>query len=283
MKLFVFGLGYSALHFVRTRGARFPLVAGTVRDAAKAADLARQGLTVRIFEGATGDAAVATDLRGVEALLVSVPPGERDPVLEHFGEPIAAAPSLRSIVYLSSIGVYGDHDGGWVDEATLPRPVSARSRERVDAEAAWAAFGRSHGKSVHLLRLGGIYGPGRSGIDNLRRGTARRLVKRGQVFNRIHVEDIARAIEAAFGHSAAGGAWNVTDDLPAPPQDVVAYAAEVIGMEPPPEIDFESADLTPMARSFYSENKRVDNARLKRDLGVRLAYPTYREGLKALA
>lgn len=283
MKLFVFGLGYSALHFVRTRRDRFPLIAGTARDQAKTAELAREGLAVRIFSETQWDAAIVTELRDAEALLVSVPPGERDPVLAHFSEPIAAAPSLRSIVYLSTVGVYGDHGGGWVDETTALRPTSARSRERVETEEAWAAFGRNHGKAVHNLRLGGIYGPGRSGIDNLRRGRARRLVKPGQVFNRIHVEDIARAIEAAFLHEGSGGAWNVTDDLPAPPQDVVAYAADLIGMAPPPEIAFDGAELTPMARSFYSENKRVDNARLKRELGVSLAYPTYKEGLKALS
>lgn len=283
MNLFVFGLGYSALHFVRTRKERFRLIAGTVRERAKADTLAAGGLRVRVFDGAYGDDAVGVDLQDVEALLISVPPGERDPVLAHWAEVIAAAPGLRTIVYLSTIGVYGDAGGAWVDETAELNPISGRNRERVDAECAWAAFGVQHRKPVHLLRLGGIYGPGRSAIDTLRNGTARRLVKPGQVFNRIHVEDIARAIEAAFDHHGGGRAWNVTDDLPAPPQDVIAFAAHLIGVEPPPEIPFETADLSPMARSFYSSNKRIDNTRLKRDLGVRLAFPTYREGLAALA
>jgi nucleoside-diphosphate-sugar epimerase len=282
MDLFVFGLGYSALHFVRTRRDGLASVAGTVRGADKAQRLAGEGIAALRFDDGVRDAALADRLARASALLVSVPPSTTDPVLQRYLDAIGAASRLATIVYLSTIGVYGDHGGGWVDEATPPRPAGPRGRERLEAETAWIALGRRTGKAVHVLRLGGIYGPGRSALDKLRDGTARRLVKPGQVFNRIHVEDIARSIDAAFADRSPGGVWNVTDDEPAPPQDVIAYAAALLGIGAPPEVAFETADLPAMARSFYSENKRVANTRLKRDLGVRLAYPTYREGLAAL-
>jgi nucleoside-diphosphate-sugar epimerase len=204
-------------------------------------------------------------------------------VLTHFESAITAAPDLQCIIYLSSIGVYGDANGTWIDEDAPTEPNSARNRARVIVEQEWITFGTRAGKKVTILRLAGIYGPGRNALVNLRGGKARRIVKSGQVFNRIHVEDIARAIEAAFAANAPGGIFNITDDEPAPPQDVIAYAAELLGVEPPTEIPFESADLAPMARSFYSSNKRVSNRRLKEQLRVRLCYPTYREGLRALA
>ena len=236
---------------------------------------------IRRFPGE--EDAIARDLASSDAVLVSIPPGAAgDPVLAAFGETIAAAPHLRWIGYLSTIGVYGDHAGGWVDEATPPRPVSARSRERVAAEEAWASLGRASGKAVQVFRLAGIYGPGRSALDKLADGTAKRLVKPGQVFNRIHVDDIAAVLAASLDRPRAGAIYNVTDDEPAAAQDVVAHAAELAGVPPPPEIPFEEAELTPMARSFYGENKRVRNALIRDELGVRLAYPTYREGLAAI-
>jgi nucleoside-diphosphate-sugar epimerase len=280
-ELFVFGLGYSALHFLRTRRRRWMGAAGTVRDAAKAVALTTEGIDTYVFNPATIDPAVQKRLATTSALLISAPPGANDPVLGRLSLSRDEAPALKSIVYLSTVGVYGDHNGAWIDESTPLRPTSARSRERVAAEAAWLALGEARGIPVHILRLGGIYGPGRSALEKVRDGTARRLIKPGQVFNRIHVEDISRAIEAAFS-AQTGGVWNVTDDEPAPPQDVIAYAAELLGLPPPPDMAFETAELSPMARSFYGENKRVGNIRLKRELGVALAYPTYREGLKAL-
>ncbi len=196
-------------------------------------------------------------------------------------EPLASARHLRSVVYLSTVGVYGDHGGAWIDEETVPAPKSRRSVARLEAEAAWQAIADKAGWSLAILRLSGIYGPGRNALVNLAKGTARRLVKPGQVFNRIHVADIAAAVDAAMSKELSG-AFNVTDDLPAPPQDVVAFAAELMGVEPPPEIPFETADLTPMARSFYGENKRVSNARMKQEMSLELAFPTYRDGLQAL-
>ena len=170
-----------------------------------------------------------------------------------------------------------------MDETTPTAPVGRRSRARVAAEKAWVDIGASSGKAVHVFRLAGIYGPGRSALDNLREGTARRIVKPGQVFSRVHVEDIASVLEASMARPRPGRVYNVCDDEPAPPQDVVAYAAGLLGVEPPPEQPYETAELSPMARTFYKDNRRVRNERIKRELGVTLAYPTYREGLRGLA
>jgi nucleoside-diphosphate-sugar epimerase len=185
------------------------------------------------------------------------------------------------MIYLSTIGVYGDHAGAWVDETTPTAPLSPRGRERVLAEAQWQALGQQRGAPVAVLRLPGIYGPGRSAFDSLRAGQARRIVKPGQVFNRVHVDDIAGGIAAAIT-CRADGVFNITDDLPSPPQDVIAHAAALLGMPPPPEVAFEDANLTPMARSFYSECKRAANGRAKLVLGWQPRYPSYREGLAAI-
>jgi nucleoside-diphosphate-sugar epimerase len=283
MRLVVLGAGYSSMAFIRHMRPRLTTVTGTVRSAAKAAALAQHGVAGRVFDGVTADPALSGDIAGADALLVSIPPGPSgDPALTVFGEAIAAAPRLAWIGYLSTIGVYGDRGGGWVTEEDAPRPTSERSVQRVAAEEGWLALGARSGKAVAVLRLAGIYGPGQNALVNLRQGTAKRLVKPGQVFNRIHVADIARATEAALDHPHAGPIYNVTDDEPAPPQDVVAYAATLMGVAPPPESDFATAELSAMARSFYSENKRVSNARMREELGVSLAFPTYREGIRAL-
>ncbi|GAC1555344.1 MAG: SDR family oxidoreductase [Beijerinckiaceae bacterium] len=284
MNLFVFGLGYSAMHYVRTRGGDTH-VAGTVRTKEKAETIRIDSPRIEalVFDNSSADAAIADRLATTRRLLISIPPSDAaDPVLAIFKDAIAGAPHLDHIVYLSTIGVYGDHGGAWIDEDTPPQPNSARARARLAAEAAWIALGARTGKRITILRLAGIYGPGRNALVNLRAGTARRLIKPGQVFNRIHVEDIARTVEAAFASDAPSGIFNVTDDEPAPPQDVIAYAAELAGFAAPPESPFATADLTPMARSFYSANKRVSNRRLKERLGVVLAFPTYRVGLQAL-
>jgi len=202
-------------------------------------------------------------------------------VLTAFRETILERmPKLAWIGYLSTVGVYGDHGGGWVDETTPLKPVSQRSVERVAAEGAWEAIAASRGVPLAILRLSGIYGPGRNAFVNLAEGKARRLVKPGQVFNRIHVEDIAGSLQL-LADDAIGGIFNVTDDEPAPPQDVVEFAAKLAAVPVPPEIDFDTATLSPMARSFYGENKRVSNARMKRT-GYTFSYPTYREALAAL-
>ena len=282
MRLFVFGLGYSADAFVRRISSRCEKITATTRSAEKAERLAERGITPVLFDGSAPSDGVRAALADATHVLVSIAPGEAgDSVLAHHGADLAAArPSW--IGYLSTVGVYGNHDGGWVDEETPCRPVSRRSRQRVEAEEAWLAFAARHGIPVQIFRLSGIYGPGRNTFMNFEKGTARRLIKPGQVFNRIHVEDIAGTLEAAIGAGPTTRIFNVTDDEPAPPQDVVAYAADLLGVAPPPEQDFETAELSPMARSFYGENKRVSNERVKRELGYTFRYPDYRTALNAL-
>lgn len=283
MNLFVFGLGFSGKTIAERRMARGDRVAGTVRTRNKAQGLVAAGLSARVFGPDGRDNAIDTDLAESDALLISAPPGTGgDPVLAAYAGQIAAAPKLRWIGYLSTIGVYGDHQGAWVDEQTPATPTNARSRERADAEQAWLAFGAANNIAVQIFRLAGIYGPGQSQLVQLARGAARRIVKPGQVFNRIHVDDIARTVDASLDRPRAGAIYNVTDNEPAPPQDVVSFAASLCGVEPPPEISVDDAGLTEMGRSFYAESKRVRNDLLRNELGVTLAYPTYREGLTAL-
>lgn len=283
MNLFVFGLGFSGRTIAERRMARGDRVAGTVRARDKAQALAAAGLSARVFGPDGRDNAIDADLAESDALLISVPPGNGgDPVLAACPRQIAAAPRLRWIGYLSTIGVYGNHDGAWVDEQTPATPTNIRSRERAAAEQAWLAFGAANNIAVHIFRLAGIYGPGQNQLMQLARGTARRIIKPGQVFNRIHVEDIARAVDASLERPRAGAIYNVTDNEPAPPQDVVTFAAMLCGVAPPPEISIDDAGLTEMGRSFYAESKRVRNDLLRNELGVTLAYPTYREGLTAL-
>jgi nucleoside-diphosphate-sugar epimerase len=287
--LFCFGLGYCAEHYMAEFGARFDRIAGTVRTREKAAVIAASrfgghAVEAFVFDGNDATPEVSAALMDADALLVSVPPGEGgDPVLTQCAEAIAGAPHLQSIVYLSTVGVYGDHGGGWVDETTPPAPISDRSRERLAAEQAWAALGSRAGKAVAILRLSGIYGPGRNALAQVARATAKRIDRPGQVFNRIHVADIAQAIEAAF-ERGADGVFNVTDDDPTPQGVPVAFASELLGVAAPPDIPFAEAakSMTPMGLSFYGESKRVRNAKLKRELGVTLRFPTYREGLRAL-
>jgi nucleoside-diphosphate-sugar epimerase len=281
VKIFCFGLGYSALQFLASQESVQP--SGTVREADKALALRRDGVEAFVFDGQRAEAAMATSLAAAEALLVSIAPGAEDPVLKRFAGAIGAMRRLRAIVYLSTIGVYGDHGGAWVDETSQTSPRSERGRARLAAEQQWRALGASMDVPVHLLRLAGIYGPGRNLLIKLRSGEARRIVKPGQTFNRTHVEDIAQAIALTLGAAGQGGVWNVADEEPAPPQDVIAFAAGLLGLPPPPEEPFETADMTPMARSFYADNKRVAIAKLKRELGFAPKYPTYREGLRALA
>ena len=275
MRLFILGLGYSARHFVRRFGGSFSHVAGTVRDPAKRNDVA--DIELHRFAGSRPAEATVDRIRDADILLVSIPPGRTgDPALAALGDVLAA--HRRKVVYLSTIGVYGDHAGGWVDETTPPQSSLERARMRVAAEQAWTET--AHG-NVAILRLAGIYGPGRNALVTLRGGTARRIIKPGQVFNRIHVDDIASAIMAAINHES-GATWNVCDDEPAPPQDVITYAAQLMGIAPPAEEAFATAEMSAMARSFYASSARVSNAKLKRELGVTLDYPTYRHGLDAL-
>ena len=284
--LVCFGLGYSAHQWLTEYGRRFDRIVATTTDAARAAELttsARQGFKALAFDGSVASPALTDAIAQSEAVLTSVPPDvSGDPVLRTCGEALARAP-LRGIVYLSSVGVYGNHDGAWVDEASECRPVKDHNAYRLVAECAWQELGARIGAPVALLRLSGIYGPGRSALDNVRRGTARRIAKPGQVFNRIHVADVAQAIEAAFARNATG-IFNVTDDEPTPAGDPIVFAAKLLGVATPPEISFDEAKTTmsPFAASFYTDVKRVRNAKLKSELGVALRYPSYREGLASL-
>lgn len=286
MNLFVFGLGYSATSAVNNLAAHCRRTGGSVtattRSHDKAKAMADKGIQAHVFTGeAPGDAALIADIKAATHILMSIAPGESDPVLLHHRGDILSAAGLEWIGYYSTVGVYGDHEGAWVDEFAPLKPSSRRSKERVDAESGWTALGHERGIPVALIRLAGIYGPGRNTLVNLHEGSARRIVKKGQVFNRIHVEDIAQITERA-AILKADGVFNGADNEPSPPQDVVEYGARLMGLPVPLDIPFETANLSAMGRSFYGETKRVANARLKADLGVDLLYPTYREALNAL-
>jgi nucleoside-diphosphate-sugar epimerase len=285
--LLCFGLGYSAEHFIALYGDGFDRIVGTVRGAERAAVLNARfagRLKALVFDGKSASDELAHAIGEAAAALVSIPQDQGgDPVLRACAEALRRAQHLRAIVYLSTVGVYGDRAGGWVDEDSPAKPNTARSRERLAAEQAWRDFAGRRGIPVAVLRLAGIYGPGRNALTQIARGQARRIVKQGQVFNRIHVADIAQAIDAALAGNASG-IFNVADDEPAPPSDPLAFAAQLLGRPPPPEISYEQAaqSMSPLAKSFWEECRRVKNDKLKRDLGVTLRYPTYREGLRAL-
>ena len=281
--LFCFGLGYSAGVLARRLAAKGWAISGTSTTEAGAAQLREQGYNGLVFDGKTRARETVAALQSATHCLLSIPPGPAgDPALRTYGDDIAACPNLLWTGYFSTVGVYGDANGDLVDETTPARPASERGQRRLDAENTWLELGRRTGKAVVIFRLPGIYGPGRSAIEDLKSGTARRIVKPGQVFNRIHVDDIASTVEASIAMPRAGRVYNVTDDAPGPPQDVVAFGAQLLGLPVPPDIDFATAALSPMARSFYSESKRVANARIKAELGVRLAFPSYKEGLQAI-
>ena len=251
-------------------------VIGTTRSEDKAAQLQAEGVEPRIWPGAN----MAPALDAATHLLISPAPTEAgDPVLNALGPEIAARrDQFKWVGYLSTTGVYGDHGGGWVDEDTALTPATKRGQMRVEAEANWRAVGLP----LHIFRLAGIYGPGRGPFAKVRAGTARRIIKPGQVFSRIHVEDIAQVLAASIARPDPGAIYNLCDDDPAPPEEVIGHAAELLGLPLPPAEDFATADMKPMARSFYAESKRVRNDRIKDDLDVVLKYPTYREGLAAL-
>ena len=279
--LVIFGLGQSARAFVKRFGADYSSIIATVRDSASASPM--QGVEIMDFNDTGFDPRLTQAVGGADVILCSVPPdAEGDPVLEWFGDTIQAATQLKWLGYLSTIGVYGDHQGGWVDETTPVQGDSERSHRRVMAEQLWQALAQDAGLPLHIFRLAGIYGPAQNALVQLRRGTAKRVIKPGQVFNRIHVDDIAQVLAASIRQPRPMAVYNVTDDHPCPPQDVVTYAAELLGVTPPAEVAFEQANFTEMARSFYSQNKCVYNRLIREELGVTLLYPTYREGLQAL-
>jgi len=279
--LFCFGFGYSALALARRLITLGWVVTGTCRSAEKATALREAGFSATLFDREQPVDARALD--GVTHLLVSVPPDAAgDPVLTRHGNDIAALPGLSWLGYLSTTGVYGDRGGGWVDETAQLLPTGERGRRRVAAEQGWLRLWHDRGVPVHIFRLAGIYGPGRSAFDALRAGTAKRIDKPGQVFSRIHVEDLATVLVASIGQPRSGAVYNVCDDDAAPPEALVAHAATLLGVPQPPLVPLEDAGLSPMARSFYEDNKRVSNRLIKTELGVSLRYPDFRAGLAAI-
>ncbi len=272
------GHGYSAAALARRlEGWR---IIGTTRRTEKADRLRAHGIEPVLWPGEDLSPAIAEATH----ILVSIAPNdEGDVILGHYSDAIAkAAPHLKWVGYLSTTGVYGDHQGGWVDEDTPLAPTTKRGRIRVLAESQWQALAERSGLPLHIFRLAGIYGPGRGPFEKVRNGTARRIIRENQFFSRIHVEDIATVLAASIANPDPGAIYNVADDDPSPPEDVLAEAARLLGLPLPPEVPFEEADMSPLARSFYAESKRVRNERIKRDLGVALAYPDYRAGLAAL-
>lgn len=280
-RLFIFGIGYCGLALAHAALAAGWRVAGTSRSAGKCAELRAHGIEAVPFH--RGHPLEETVLAGTTHLLSSVPPDEAgDPVLDAAGDALARLGRIEWQGYLSTTGVYGDRGGGWVDETSDLQPVGERGRRRVAAEQGWQDLGTRTGTPTHRFRLPGIYGPGRSPLDDLKAGTARRIDKPGQVFSRVHVDDIVQVLRASMAKPLPGAAYNVTDDEAAASPDVIAFAAGLLGLSPPPLIPFAEAALSPMAASFYAESKRVRNERIKRELGVTLRYPTYREGLRAI-
>lgn len=278
--LLCFGFGYSAQALARQLGPEWQITGTSRGERDASTQAARHVRVLRFDRDQPLDPAV---FAGVTHLLFSVPPDEAgDPVFDRHRDNIAALRDLAWLGYLSTTGVYGDRDGGWVDERAELRPTSERGRRRAAAEAAWLSLWRDRGLPVHIFRLAGIYGPGRSPFDALRAGTARRIDKPGQVFSRIHVDDLASVLLASIARPRPGAVYNVCDDEPASPIEVIAHAAALLGVPAPPLVSFEAAELSPMARSFYADNKRVSNALVKAELGVCLRFPSYRGGLAAI-
>ena len=282
-RLFCFGLGYSVQHLAATLPTTEWHIAGTVRTAEARDRLSDNAWDVYLFDGTSPLENSAELLKGTTHLIDSAPPSTNgDPVLRHHSSEISDLKGLAWLGYLSTTGVYGNRQGDWVDETSSRTPSGPRGQKRVDAEDGWLKLWHDMKVPAHLFRLAGIYGPGRSALDTVQQGRARRLIKKDQVFSRIHVDDIATVLRASMYTPNPGRAYNLCDDEPAPPQDVITEACRLLDVDPPPETPFKEADLSEMARSFYSDNKRVSNKRIKNELGVALAWPNYREGLKGL-
>lgn len=282
--LLIFGLGFTAEALVNRLSVEDWEISATSRTKDGAARIASRGYRgLRYSTDHSADTELLAALGTATHIVVSAPPNaEGDPVLPLLKSELEGRVRPTWIGYLSTIGVYGDHNGNWVDESTPATPSSPRSKRRLAAEQSWQMFARQAGAKLQIFRLAGIYGPGRSAIDRVRSGKARAILKPGQVFNRIHVDDAATALLAGLHGRGEHQVYNLADDLPAPPQDVLDHAAQLLGTAPPPRIAFKDAGLSDMARSFYLENKRVRNHRIKTDFGMDLAYPTYRDGLSAI-
>lgn len=285
MSVFFFGMGFSSLATAHALheiiDGNLP-ISGTTRSEDGLEALADSAYRMHLFDGTAPGPTLGADLRQASHVICSIPPVEAgDPALLWHRADLDAADDLDWLCYFSTVGVYGDFGGAWIDENAPTRPINKRSANRVEVEQHWRDYADARGVPLLILRLAGIYGPGRSAFDKLREGTARRIVKAGQVFNRIHVEDIGRVTAQAAQRKLAG-TFNLADDEPAPPQDLIEYAATQMGVPVPPDTPFDQAEMTPMARSFYSDNKRVSSKRILEALGTSLQYPTYRDGLDAI-
>ncbi|MGH1417678.1 MAG: SDR family oxidoreductase [Hyphomicrobiaceae bacterium] len=282
------GLGFSARAIANELAKRGWTITGTARHRQGVDRITAAGYQGFVFDPEQGCEAFKSEcdrppLNTATHLLLSAPPTQNgDPILQLHADALSKAPNLQWIGYLSTIGVYGNQDGRWIDETTPTAPSSARTKRRVQAEQAWSNFANAYGCRFNIFRLAGIYGVGRSAITQLKHGKARRIIKQGQVFNRVHVADIAQAVLRTIDGYGSSTIYNLSDDEPAPPQDVISYGADLLKLALPPAIPFEEAEMSDIARSFYADLKRVRNARLKSDLGINLRYPTYREGLRAI-
>ena len=285
MNVFFFGMGYSSLATARAIHNIIDNdvpIAGTTRTEEGVERLAESPYRLHVFDGVHQSTTLSGDLRRATHVVLSIPPNDSgDPALNLHRDDLDAADELQWLCYFSTVGVYGDFGGAWIDETAPTRPINKRSQQRVEVEQQWRDYARGRGVPLLVLRLAGIYGPGRSSYDKLREGTARRIIKPNQVFNRIHVDDIGR-ITALAARQTLAGTFNLSDDEPAPPQDLVEYAARRLGVPVPPDVPFEEAQMTPMARSFYSDNKRVSSQAIRKALGTELIYPNYRAGLDAI-
>lgn len=281
-KLFCFGYGYVASCLAAQLRAHGWKIAGTTTDREKRAAMQRDGIDATLFDHNHTIMDPHETFDGVTHILLSIPPGaEGDPVFDAHAEDIANIRTLEWVGYLSTTAVYGNQNGSWVDETAVPEPTSRRGSLRERAEQQWFSLFRHDAIPLHVFRLSGIYGPGRSALDSIRSGTARRIDKPGHIFNRIHVEDVAQTLVASMNAPSPGSIYNVADDMPSPSHDVISFACNLVGIDPPPMILFDQADVAPIVRSFYKDNKRVRNDKIKHDLGVTLLYPDYRAGLQA--
>ncbi|HYD17092.1 MAG TPA: SDR family oxidoreductase [Patescibacteria group bacterium] len=281
-KLFCFGFGYTA-NFLADRLRDFGWkIAGTTTDPEKRAYMKGTGIEAMLYDQTHTIMDPFETFADVTHVLISIPPGaDGDLVVDGHGADLAAMPNIEWVGYLSTTGVYGNHDGAWIDEKTTPEPTSRRGTLRLRAEQQWNFLHLNEGLPLHIFRLSGIYGPGRSAIDSVRAGTARRIEKAGHVFNRIHVDDIVQVLVASMNAPNPGAIYNLADDLPSPSADVVTFACNLIGIDAPPVTHFEQTEMAPIVRSFYKDNKRVKNDRVKSELGVDLLYPDFRAGLQA--
>ncbi len=285
MQFLFFGMGYSSLEtakYINNNFDKKAQIIGTIRNNDSASRLARNNVSTIIFDGETVNPLLDNGIANASHIIHSIAPTEQgDVVFNHYNEQLSNAKNLQWICYFSTIGVYGNHEGNWIDESAKCEPKNLRSIERLKIESLWREFAKKNGIKLLILRLAGIYGLGRSSFDKLKNGTAKRIIKKDQVFNRIHVLDIARVTSLA-AQQELSGTYNLCDDEPAPPQDVVSFAAKLSGQTMPKEIAFETANMSEMARSFYNDNKKVSNKAIKQALNIKLLYPTYREGLQAI-